>query len=51
LITRSKQWCRDNGMKRMVISTQIDNLKVQRTWSNRGFSLYKSYYTLHRWFI
>ena len=51
LITRSKQWCRDSGMKRMVISTQIDNLKVQRTWSNRGFHLYKSYYTLHRWFI
>ena len=51
LITRSKQWCRDNGMKRMIISTQIDNLKVQRTWSNRGFRLYKSYYTLHRWFI
>jgi hypothetical protein len=51
LITRSKQWCRDNGMKSMVISTQIDNLKVQRAWSNRGFHLYKSYYTFHRWFI
>lgn len=51
LITRAKHWCRDNGMKRMVISTQIDNLKVQRSWSNRGFHLYKSYYTLHRWFI
>ena len=51
LINRGKQWCCDNGMKRMVISTQIDNLKVQRTWSNRGFHLYKSCYTLHRWFI
>jgi GNAT superfamily N-acetyltransferase len=51
LITRSKQWCRDNGMKRMVISTQIDNLRVQRAWSNRGFHLCKSYYTFHRWFI
>ena len=51
LITRAKRWCRDNGMKRMVISTQIENLKVQRTWANRGFRLYKSYYTLHRWFI
>ena len=51
LIDHSKQWCRDNGLKRMVISTQIDNLKVQRTWSNRGFRLYKSCYTLHRWFI
>ena len=51
LVTRSKQWCRDNGMKRMVISTQIDNIKVQRAWSNRGFHLYKSYYTLHRWFM
>jgi GNAT superfamily N-acetyltransferase len=51
LITHSKNWCRNNGMKRMVISTQIENLKVQRSWSNRGFRLYKSYYTLHRWFI
>ena len=51
LINRGKHWCCDNGMKRMVISTQIDNLKVQRTWSNRGFHLYKSCYTLHRWFI
>jgi GNAT superfamily N-acetyltransferase len=51
LITRSKQWCQENGMNRMVISTQIDNLKAQRAWSNRGFHLYKSYYTFHRWFI
>jgi GNAT superfamily N-acetyltransferase len=51
LITRSKQWCQENGMNRLVISTQIDNLKVQRAWSNRGFHLYKSYYTFHRWFI
>jgi GNAT superfamily N-acetyltransferase len=51
LISRGKQWCCDNGMKRMVISTQLDNLKVQRTWTNRGFYLCKSYYTLHRWFI
>jgi GNAT superfamily N-acetyltransferase len=51
LVTRSKQWCRDNGMERMVRSTQIGNLKVQRSWSNRGFHLYKSYYTFHRWFI
>jgi hypothetical protein len=51
LINRGKQWCCDSGLKRMVISTQINNLKVQRTWSNRGFYLYKSYYTLHRWFI
>lgn len=51
LINRSKQWCRDNGLQRMIISTQIDNLKVQQVWSNRGFHLYKSYYTLHRWFL
>jgi GNAT superfamily N-acetyltransferase len=51
LIARSKRWCRDNGMKRMIISTQINNLKVQRAWTNRGFHLYKSFYTFHRWFI
>ena len=51
LINRSGQWCSDNSLQRMIISTQIDNLKVQRVWSNRGFHLYKSYYTLHRWFV
>jgi N-acetylglutamate synthase-like GNAT family acetyltransferase len=51
LVIRSKQWCRDNGMQRMIISTLINNLKVQRACTNRGFCLYKSYYTFHRWFI
>ena len=51
LVCRAKQWCKDQGLQRMVISTQIDNLKVQRSWTNRGFHLFKSYYTFHRWFV
>jgi GNAT superfamily N-acetyltransferase len=51
LIDRGKQWCRENGMTQMVVSTQIDNLRVQRSWTNRGFRLFQSYFTFHRWFV
>lgn len=51
LIVRSKQWCSDQGLRRLILSTQINNLKVQRSWVNRGARLFTSYYTLHRWFI
>ena len=50
LIDRGKQWCHDNGMTRMIVSTQLDNLRVQRSWSNRGFRLFQSFFTFHRWF-
>lgn len=51
LIDRAKQWCAENGMSRMVISTQLANLRAQRSYSNRGFRLHRSFFTFHRWFI
>ncbi len=51
LIDRGKQWCGENGMTRMVVSTQLDNRRVQRSWTNRGFRLYQSLFTFHRWFV
>jgi GNAT superfamily N-acetyltransferase len=51
LIDRGMRWCSENGMKRMIVSTQLDNLRVQRSWSNRGFRLSESFFTFHRWFI
>ncbi len=51
LIERGKQWCQDNGMDRMIVSTQLDNLRVQRSWCNRGFRMFQSFFTFHKWFV
>lgn len=51
LVDRGKQWCHEQGMTRMVVSTQLDNLQVQRSWINRGFYLYQSMFTFHKWFV
>jgi hypothetical protein len=36
-------------MARMVVSTQITNLAVQKVWVRQGFELTGSYYTFHLW--
>ena len=47
---RSLQWCRDQGAKRMVISTQVTNVSMQKVWCRTGFEPSHSYYTFHKWF-
>jgi GNAT superfamily N-acetyltransferase len=47
---RSLQWCRDKGAKRMVISTQVTNVSMQKVWCRTGFEPSHSYYTFHKWF-
>jgi GNAT superfamily N-acetyltransferase len=51
LVDQAKRWCADSGLTRMIYSTQLDNRRVQRALTNRGFRLSSSWYTLHRWFI
>lgn len=43
-------WCRGRGAKRMVVSTQVTNLAVQKAWTRLGFEPSRSYYTFHLWF-
>ena len=43
-------WCREKGMKGMVISTQITNITSQATWVRVGFIPHQSFYTFHKWF-
>jgi GNAT superfamily N-acetyltransferase len=50
LMIRSLQWCRAQGARRMVISTQVTNVSMQRVWCRTGFEPSHSYYTLHKWF-
>lgn len=44
------RWCRAQGATRMVVSTQITNLAVQKVWTRLGFEPSSSYYTFHLWF-
>jgi GNAT superfamily N-acetyltransferase len=44
------QWCVIKGATRMVVSTQVTNIAVQKVWTRLGFEPQKSYLTFHRWF-
>lgn len=37
------------GDRAVIISTQLQNYRVQRAWHRHGFMLFDSYHTLHRW--
>lgn len=50
LMVRGMEWCRQQGARRMVYSTQITNIAVQKVLARVGFELHHSYLTLHRWF-
>jgi GNAT superfamily N-acetyltransferase len=43
-------WSKAQGAKRMVVSTQITNIAVQKVWARVGFTLSSAYYTFHKWF-
>jgi len=44
------RWCKEQGVKRMVVSTQLTNVAVQKVWCRVGFEPAHSYYTFHKWF-
>jgi GNAT superfamily N-acetyltransferase len=44
------EWCLQQGMTRMVVSTQITNIAVQKVWTRLGFEPSHAYYTFHKWF-
>ena len=50
LMKLALNWCSENGYKRLITSTQINNIYVQKNWTRLGFELIGSYYTFHKWF-
>jgi RimJ/RimL family protein N-acetyltransferase len=36
--------------RRIVISTQLDNIAVQKVLTRFGFEISRGYYTYHKWF-
>lgn len=50
LIEEGMDWCWQNDCERMIVSTQIVNIAVQKVWARCGFEPFQYIYTLHKWF-
>ena len=50
LMINSMKWCLSKALSRIVISTQITNLAVQKVWTRLGFEPSHAHYTFHKWF-
>ena len=50
LMISSLQWSLSQGSERMIISTQVTNVSMQKVWCRVGFEPSHSFYTFHRWF-
>jgi len=49
-IIHGMEWCLSQGATRMLVSTQITNIAVQKVWTRLGFEPSHAYYTFHKWF-
>jgi GNAT superfamily N-acetyltransferase len=50
LMLSGLELCKKQRAKRMIISTQVTNVAVQKVWCRVGFEPAHSYYTFHKWF-
>ena len=50
LIRLAKNWCSENGISQLLVSTQITNTAPQKVWCRHGFEPRNSIYTFHKWF-
>jgi len=50
LISTAKTWFFKRGIKRIITSTQLPNMAVQKVWVRQGFWLTHATYTFHKWF-
>lgn len=49
LMQLSQNWGFDNNLNRMLTSTQITNVTVQKNWCRVGMEPLNSFYTFHLW--
>lgn len=41
----------EEGAQRTIVSTQLNNFRVQRVWSKLGFRLASAHHTFHKWYF
>jgi ribosomal protein S18 acetylase RimI-like enzyme len=49
-LCKAMEWCLSKDAKRMIISTQLKNISVQKVLIKFGFEISRGYYTYHKWF-
>lgn len=49
LISHGLKLLAEAGCSKVNISTQVNNIPVQKAWAKHGLRMEKSYYTLHKW--
>jgi RimJ/RimL family protein N-acetyltransferase len=49
-LCRAMEWCLSKNARRIVISTQLNNIAVQKVLTRFGFEISRGYYTYHKWF-
>lgn len=47
IIRYTQQFIKDLGIKKMKVSTQVQNYAVQKVWSREGFYIFRSIATIH----
>lgn len=50
LIYSGMEWLNNKGLNNIILSTQINNIAVQKVWARLGFEMDHSFYTFHKWF-
>ncbi len=50
VLIKGMEWCKQQGTRRFVISTQLSNWRVQRVWTRVGMEIQTACYTFHKWF-
>lgn len=50
LVGLANNWCVEQKVARLLVSTQINNTAPQKVWCRHGFEPSKSIYTFHKWF-
>lgn len=51
LVREALRWAKSIGARFCLVSTQLNNVAVQKVWVRNGFELSASYYTFHKWFV
>lgn len=49
LMTAGMHWCAEFHAREMIVSTQINNIAVQKVWGRLGFEPQNYVYTFHKW--
>jgi ribosomal protein S18 acetylase RimI-like enzyme len=49
-LCKAMEWCLSKNAKKLIISTQLRNISVQKVLIKFGFEISRGYYTYHKWF-